>query len=108
MSYDDTPDDAALVALTLAGDRQAFEPLLLRYYGSVTRLCRRLLGNTLEAQDVAQEAALQSFLNLAHLQERARFGAWLHAIAANLARMALRRRMLSLDAVGGLSLDSVH
>jgi RNA polymerase sigma factor (sigma-70 family) len=95
---DDRPADAALVARTLAGEREAFGPLLLRYYGSVERLCRRLLGATPEAQDIAQEAALQSFLGLAELGAPERFGAWLHAIAANLARMELRRRRtLSLD-----------
>jgi RNA polymerase sigma factor (sigma-70 family) len=95
-----SPCDTALVARTLAGEREAFSPLLLRYYPSVLRLCGRLLGPA-SAQDVAQEAALQSFLNLAHLQEPARFGAWLHAIAANLARMELRRRrLLSLEALG--------
>jgi uncharacterized protein len=100
MRYDDTLDDATLTALVLSGEREAFSPLLLRYYPSVVRLCERLLGPTLEAQDVAQEAALQSFLGLAQLHEPARFGAWLHAIAANLARMALRRRrVLSLDAL---------
>ena len=44
------------------------------------------------AEDVAQEAAVQTFLGLARLADPARFGAWLHAIAANQARMALRRR----------------
>jgi uncharacterized protein len=98
--HDTSPGDAALVAQTLAGEREAFSPLLLRYYPSVLRLCLRLLGPA-SAQDVAQEAALQSFLGLAHLQEPARFGAWLHAIAANLARMELRkRRLLSLEALG--------
>jgi RNA polymerase sigma factor (sigma-70 family) len=98
--HDHSPSDATLVARMLAGEREAFGPLLLRYYPSVLRLCRRLLGPVL-AQDVAQETALQSFLNLAHLQEPARFGAWLHGIAANLARMELRkRRLLSLDTLG--------
>ena len=97
---DHSSGDAALVARTLAGEREAFSPLLLRYYPSVLRLCGRLLGPA-QAQDVAQETALQSFLNLAHLHEPARFGAWLHAIAANLARMELRRRrLLSLEALG--------
>ena len=89
-----------LAALVMAGEREAFSSLLLRYYPSVVRMCTRLLGPTLEAQDVAQEAALQAFLRLASLHDPARFGAWLHAIAANLARMALRRRRtLSLDAL---------
>jgi len=97
---DDSSDDTALVARTLAGEREAFTPLLLRYYPSMLRLCRRLLGPSPSAQDVAQEAALQAFLGLAQLQEPARFGAWLHAIAANLARMLLRRRrLLSLEAL---------
>jgi RNA polymerase sigma factor (sigma-70 family) len=98
--HEDRPGDAALVARTLAGEREAFGPLLLRYYPSVLRLCQRLLGAFPASQDVAQEAALQAFLGLSQLQEPERFGAWLHAIAANLARMALRRRrLLSLDAL---------
>jgi RNA polymerase sigma-70 factor, ECF subfamily len=85
-------DDATLVASVLAGEREAFDILLARYSSSVLRLCTALLGNPFEAQDIAQEASLQAFLGLAHLQEPARFAAWLHAIAANLARSALRRR----------------
>src|SRR5215213_5672732 len=99
--HTDTRSDTTLVALVLAGERETFTPLLLRYYTSVARLCRRLLGPTLEAQDIAQEAALQAFLRLGELQDTARFGAWLHAIAANLARMEMRRRTLSIETVPG-------
>ncbi len=88
----DNQDDATLVASILAGEREAFDILLLRYSSSVLRLCTALLGNTFEAQDIAQEASLQAFLGLSRLQEPARFAAWFHAIAANLARSALRRR----------------
>jgi len=87
-------DDGRLVAAVVAGDREAFGPLLLRWQPSVLRLCRRLLGPGHEAEDVAQEAAVQAFLGLPRLTDPARFGAWLHAIAANRARMALRRRRL--------------
>jgi uncharacterized protein len=98
--HTDTCSDAHLVELVWSGERETFGPLLLRHYASVARLCQRLLGPTPEAQDIAQEAALQAFLRLGELQEPARFGAWLHAIAANLARMELRRRrVLSLDAL---------
>lgn len=99
-NHTDIRSDASLVALVLAGERETFGPLLLRHYASVARLCQRLLGATPEAQDIAQEAALQAFLRLGELHDPARFGAWLYAIAANLARMELRRRRaLSLDAV---------
>lgn len=96
----DGMDDAALVALVLEGERDAFGPLLLRHQSGVHRLCARLIGDPAEAHDVAQEAALQAFLGLRSLHDPSRFGAWLYAIAANLALMALRRRRpVSLDAL---------
>ncbi len=92
MDPDDTAaGDAALVQRALAGDRAAFKSLVRRYQPGVERLCRRLLGSPTDAQDVAQEAVLQAFLGLDTLKDPARFGAWLHAIAANLARMYRRR-----------------
>jgi RNA polymerase sigma factor (sigma-70 family) len=96
----DQLDDTALIARILQSEPAAFEPLLQRYWPSMTRLCQRLLGPTHEAQDVAQEAAIVAFFNLAQLQNPAHFGAWLLAIAANLARTSLRRhRPISLDAL---------
>ena len=93
-------DDATLVAYIRAGQREAFSPLLARHLPSVLRLCRRLLGTGYEVQDIAQEAALATFIGLPSLTKPERFGAWLHAIAANLARMALRqRRLMSLEAL---------
>jgi RNA polymerase sigma-70 factor, ECF subfamily len=87
-----TQDGALLVMRVLDGEREAFNQLLLRYTSSIAHLSMTLLGETQEAQDVAQEAAIQAFLRLSHLREPARFGTWFHAIAANLARSALRRR----------------
>ncbi len=93
-------DDASLVLQARSGNRAAFTGLLDRHYPSVLRLCRRLLGSPWEAEDVAQEAALQAFLGLERLKEPSRFGAWFHVIAANLARKVLRRRRFdSLDAL---------
>jgi RNA polymerase sigma-70 factor (ECF subfamily) len=111
MDASERRDDAELVAAVLAGDREAFGPLLARWQPSVLRLCRRLLGPDPQAEDVAQDAAVGAFLGLPRLADPARFGAWSHAIAANLARMALRRRRLLMleglppDAAVGLRGD---
>jgi RNA polymerase sigma-70 factor (ECF subfamily) len=91
---DNGAEDAALVARTLAGEREAFGRLVLRHYPGVLRLCARLLGSPAEAQDAAQEAALQALVGLDRLREPERFGAWFHAIAANVARSILRARRL--------------
>jgi hypothetical protein len=94
------PTDATLVLLARSGDREAFGVLVQRYYASLLGLCVRLLDTHAEAQDLVQEAALSAWLKLHALREPARFAAWLHAIAANLARMELRRRrLLSLEAL---------
>lgn len=94
-------DDEGLVRRALAGERAALAALVGRHYPSMLRLCRRLLGDGPEAEDAAQDAALAACMGLDRLREPARFGPWLHAIAANMARMALRRqRALSLEALG--------
>ena len=84
--------DSALVAAARAGDRDAFAALIERHYARTHALAAALVGD--EAEDVVQEAVLQAFLGLDTLREPARFGAWLYRIAANLARMRLRRLTL--------------
>ena len=65
--------------------------LLDRHERAVRTVVRRLLGEN-DAEDVAQEAFLQAYLGLGRLRDPARFGAWLCAIAVNLAKMRLRER----------------
>ena len=102
-----TPDDAEAVRLVLGGRKETFLALLLRHQASVLGMCRRILNSESEAQDVAQEAALQAFLGLEMLREPERFGAWLHSIAANLARHRLRQRrrrpLVSLESLDWFS-----
>jgi DNA-directed RNA polymerase specialized sigma24 family protein len=62
---------------------------LVRYWRAGRPACCGCAGGCSarpQAEDVAQEAALQAFLGLPRLADPARFGAWLQAIAANRAR----------------------
>lgn len=88
---DDRPD-SELVAAARRGERDAFTALVDRHYPRTRAVARALAGD--DGDDVAQEAVLQAFLGLGLLREPARFGAWLAGIAANLARVRLRRRRL--------------
>ena len=102
--HNSTPNDAEAVRRVLAGRKEAFLTLLRPHQASVLGLCRKILGSESEAQDAAQEAALQAFLGLETLRELERFGSWLHSIAANLARYRLRQKrrrpLLSLESLG--------
>ena len=83
--------DGELVAAARAGDRAAFAELLDRHELAVRSVTRRLLSED-DAADVTQEAFLQAYLGLDRLRDATRFGAWLCAIAVNLAKMRLRER----------------
>jgi RNA polymerase sigma-70 factor (ECF subfamily) len=60
------------------------------------------MKNEADAEDVAQEAFLKAYSNLANFREQAKFSTWLISIALNEARGRLRRqrvlRMEPLDA----------
>ncbi len=85
-------EDADLVGAARAGDRGAFAILVGRHRPHAAATARRLLGDRDEADDIVQEAVLSAFAGLAGLREPGRFGAWLTAIARNLALMRLRSR----------------
>jgi RNA polymerase sigma factor (sigma-70 family) len=85
-------DDGQLVARVLAGETTAFGLLIDRYRPAALRLTSRMLGDPVDAEDVAQEALLQAFLGLASLRNPDSFGPWLLAIVVNLSKMRIRAR----------------
>jgi len=85
-------DDSQLVERVLAGEKTAFGLLIDRYRPATIKLARRVLGDTLEAEDVAQEALLQAFLSLASLRNPDSFKPWLLGIVVNLSKMQIRAR----------------
>lgn len=86
-------EDARLVEAVLAGNTEAFRPLVERYQRSVYNLVFRLLGrNATEAEDATQETFVRAYEYLRGLEERSRFGPWLYRIARSLCRDRLRRK----------------
>jgi RNA polymerase sigma factor (sigma-70 family) len=84
--------DEELVAAALGGVSSAFGILIARHRGRVRAVADALLDDREEAEDVVQEALLLSYLGLDRLRDPARFANWVCGIAANLAKMRLRRR----------------
>src|SRR5262245_11379437 len=78
------PDDRAVVDAVLAGDRQAFRVLVEREGPAVVAACARVLGDRVEAEDVAQEAFVTAYRSLSTWRADGAFGAWLSRIAMRL------------------------
>jgi len=96
--------DAGLVASALEGDEAAFAALVERHRTRIRAVAHSLLGDWAEAEDVAQDALVAAHATLARLRDPERFGAWLAAIATNLAKMRLRSRRAgwtTLDELAG-------
>jgi RNA polymerase sigma factor (sigma-70 family) len=86
----DAPD-SVLVTRARTGDAAAFGELHRRHAPRARALVRGVLRSDADVEDVTQDALLAAFVDLDRLREPGRFGGWLYAIAANLARMRLRR-----------------
>jgi RNA polymerase sigma-70 factor, ECF subfamily len=95
------PSDACLVHQTLDGNCSAFDELIVRYQRQAIAVAYRLLGNAHDAVEVAQDAFLKAFTNLAMLQKAEAFGGWLMRIVSNLSlnfrRSRKTRSVLPLD-----------
>lgn len=96
MSTDVTTPDNVLVAQTLAGQRRAFDVLVLRYLRMVQAVAYAYTRNNAEAEDVAQETFIKAFTSLHTLRDSGRFAAWIATIArhtcARITSKAQRRR----------------
>jgi RNA polymerase sigma-70 factor (ECF subfamily) len=94
-------DEAQMIAAILAGDRELYHSLIQPYELSVYRMALSFMKDQTEAEDVAQEAFLKAFRNLANYRGDSKFSTWLISITLNEARRRLRRqstvRMESLD-----------
>src|SRR5690348_18297640 len=60
-------DDATLVLAARRGDGAAFAALYVRHQRRLLRLCGRLVGDSFQAEEVAQEAAVEALIGLPRL-----------------------------------------
>jgi RNA polymerase sigma-70 factor (ECF subfamily) len=66
-----------------AGDKEAFKAVVLFYQKKVFNIAYRMLGNSEEAKDLAQEVFLSVFDSIRSLREETKFDVWLTQITLN-------------------------
>jgi RNA polymerase sigma-70 factor (ECF subfamily) len=100
-STDDVTSDGAAVERVLAGDAEAFAPIVRRYLRPAHAIASRLLGNPQDAEDLVQEAFLTALTNLRSFDRTRPFGPWFYRIVwtrgLNLRKSVARRAAEPLD-----------
>lgn len=85
--------DEELVRRVGQGDPAAIQAMVARKLPRMLALAQRMLGDPVEAEDVAQEAMLRAWKQAPRWTPgRAKFDTWLHRVALNLCYDRLRRR----------------
>lgn len=96
------PSDEELMRRLQGGEEAALAPLMQHWESPVKRFIFRLIGNTADAEDLAQEVFVRIYTKRATYRTGAKFSTWCFSIAANQAKNRLRwwrrRPTLSLNA----------
>ena len=80
------------VECCLAGNAQAFEPLVRHYQNAAFATALGYVRSRADAQDIVQDAFIAAYCRLGQLRERKHFGRWLMRIVANRCKDWLRDR----------------
>ncbi|HOS42642.1 MAG TPA: sigma-70 family RNA polymerase sigma factor [Armatimonadota bacterium] len=82
----------ALIRRAAQGDAAAFDCLVEQYTPRVYALAYRMVGNSEDAQDIAQEAFVRVYHALPRYKGEAAFSTWLYRIVTNVCYDDLKRR----------------
>ncbi len=88
-------NDLILVRKVQAGDKRAFDLLVLKYQHKIANLVSRFVHDHHEVQDVTQEAFIKAYRGLKNFRGESAFYTWLYRIAINTAKnhlVSLSRR----------------
>ena len=83
--------EVELVAACRRGDREAYAGLVKMHSKRIFAVCFGILGNSHDAEDVAQQALIKGFAEIKSLRDKAQFGPWIRQIARNFCIDYLRK-----------------
>jgi RNA polymerase sigma-70 factor (ECF subfamily) len=83
------------------GDSSAYAGLVRGHSGRVFAICLGMLGNTHDAEDIAQQTFLKGLDNIKQVRRDELFGAWIGRIAKNLCIDLIRERKRGRSSLAG-------
>jgi RNA polymerase sigma-70 factor, ECF subfamily len=94
-----------LVARAQQGDLPAFEELVRKYQREIYHLACRIVRDTEEARDMAQQTFLQAYVHIRNFRHQSQFRTWLFRIAINQCYNFLKSRKKFGDPVDSQELN---
>ena len=85
-------EDLDLINRTLAGERGAFDELVLKHQKPLYSMLYRMVSDHDDASDLLQKTFVRAFKGLGSFERRSSFKTWLYQIAINLAKNIYRDR----------------
>ncbi len=76
-------DDTVILKRFKDGDTSAFKEIVLAYQNSIYSLCTYMIGDPVNAEDIAQDVFLKAYQNLKAFKPDASIYTWLYRIAVN-------------------------
>jgi RNA polymerase sigma factor (sigma-70 family) len=93
-------DGDLLARFTIDSDPEAFAALVQRYQAMVMNVCRRLLGNSADADDAFQATFFLLARKARSIRKRDSVGSWLHGVAHRLSHQMLSKMSTRLRCEG--------
>ena len=85
-------EDLSLLDRFTAGDRDAFDELVLKHQKPLYSLLYRMVSDKEDAADILQKTFIKAFTGVRGFERRSSFRTWLYQIAINLAKNLYRDR----------------
>jgi RNA polymerase sigma factor (sigma-70 family) len=76
-------DDRLIIEEVLQGNKEAYSQIIQKYNKKIRLLVRKMIGQSLQEQDIAQEIFIKVYFHLGDYNKKSEFGAWLYRIATN-------------------------
>ncbi len=83
-----------MMATAIVESDDLLERLYLEYHRPIVNYLYRMVGDSEQAEELAQDVFVRAYGGLSRLEENSNYRAWLYRIATNLAYDRLRRRRL--------------
>lgn len=94
-----------IIAGLKRGDRKSQFEIYKLYYKAMYNTVLRIVNNSLEAEDIMQDAFLSAFSKIETYKEEVSFGAWLKKIVINKSFDFLKKKKIQFDEINENFID---